>query len=204
MSCPVLYLILMIIIGGYILFLKAYLSLFKYTFAISAFTFGGGYVVIPMMRKYFVKNMQLITEEELLDIAAIAQSTPGAIAVNLAVLVGYRILGKKGAIISCIGTILPPLILLSVISNFYTSFRDNHAIVSILRGMEAGVAAIIINLVIEMTQGVFRNRNALLSLMIPISFFLSFFMQINVIFIIIGSTLVSFLQVYLAKRRLTK
>lgn len=191
----------MIIIGGCIVLLKSYFSLFKYTFAISAFTFGGGYVVIPMMRKYFVKNLQLITEEELLDIAAIAQSTPGAIAVNLAVLVGYRILGKKGAAISCMGTILPPFILLSLISYFYTFFRDNQTIASILRGMEAGVAAIIINLVIEMTQGVLRNRNALLSLMIPISFFLSFFLQINVIFIIIGSSLLSFLQIYLVKRR---
>lgn len=181
--------------------LKTYFSLFKYTFVISAFTFGGGYVVIPMMRKYFVSNMQLITEEELLDIAAIAQSTPGAIAVNIAVLVGYRILGKKGALISCIGTILPPLILLSVISNFYTIIRDNQIINSVLRGMEAGVAAIIINLVLEMTHAVFSNRNTLLSFMIPLSFILSFFLQINVIFIIIGSALISFFQVYTSKRR---
>lgn len=204
MYYPVLYLILMIINGGYILLLKTYLSLFKYTFAISAFTFGGGYVVIPMMRKYFVNNLQLITEQELLDMAAIAQSTPGAIAVNLAVLVGYRILGKKGALISCIGTILPPLLLLSVISYSYTSFRNNQAIASILRGMEAGVAAIIIHLVIEMTKGVLRNQNTMISTMIPISFFLSFFTQINVVFIIIGSSLLSFLQIYLVKRRVTK
>jgi chromate transporter len=183
------------------LLLKSYFSLFKYTFAISAFTFGGGYVVIPMMRKYFVNNLQLITEQELLDMAAIAQSTPGAIAVNLAVLVGYRILGKKGAIISCIGTILPPLLLLSVISYFYASFRGNQAIASILRGMEAGVAAVIIVLVIDMTQGILKNRNTLISLMIPISFFLSFFMQINVVFIILGSSFLCFFQVYLAKRR---
>ena len=85
------------------------------TFSISAFTFGGGYVVIPMMRKYFVNELELISEEELLDMAAIAQSTPGAIAVNTAVLVGYRISGLTGAIITCIGTVLPPLLILSVI-----------------------------------------------------------------------------------------
>lgn len=95
---------------------KRYGSLFKITFSISAFTFGGGYVVIPMMRKYFVTDLELFSEKELLDMAAIAQSTPGAIAVNIAVLIGYRIAGITGAVISCLGTILPPLLILSVIS----------------------------------------------------------------------------------------
>uniref|UniRef100_UPI0028ACE2D8 chromate transporter n=1 Tax=Sedimentibacter sp. TaxID=1960295 RepID=UPI0028ACE2D8 len=92
--------------------LKLYFSLFRITFSISAFTFGGGYVVIPMMRKYFVNDLALISEQELLDMAAIAQSTPGAIAVNIAVLAGYRIAGITGAIITCIGTVLPPLIII--------------------------------------------------------------------------------------------
>ncbi len=103
---------------------KLYLSLFRNTFYISAFTFGGGYIVIPMMRKYFVNDLELISEQELLDMAAIAQSTPGAIAVNIAVLIGYRISGITGAIITCIVTVLPPLLILSSISFFYKTFRD--------------------------------------------------------------------------------
>lgn len=82
---------------------KLYFSLFRITFNISAFTFGGGYIVIPMMRKYFVNDLKLISERELLDMAAIAQSTPGAIAVNIAVLVGYRISGITGAVIKADG-----------------------------------------------------------------------------------------------------
>lgn len=138
--------------------LKVYFLLFRFSFSISAFTFGGGYVVIPMMRKYFVDDLKMISEQELLDMAAIAQSTPGAIAVNIVVLVGYRISGLKGAIVTCIGTILPPLIILSVISFFYQSFRNNTIISSILKGMEAGVAATIVDLLIDMWQGVLKEK----------------------------------------------
>ena len=86
-------------------------QLFKATFLLSAFTFGGGYVVIPMMEKQYVEKHKWITHEELLDMAAVAQSSPGAIAVNLAVLAGYRIAGAPGAAVSCIASLLPPLIL---------------------------------------------------------------------------------------------
>jgi len=176
---------------------KIYFLLFKITFSISAFTFGGGYIVIPMMRKYFINDLNLISEQELLDMAAIAQSTPGAIAVNLAVLIGYRIAGIKGAIISCIGTVLPPLLILSIISYFYSAFRSNRVISSILKGMEAGVAATIVDLVIDMTQIIFKQKNWLLTLMVPVSFFASFFLNINVLIIIIFCSILSFAQPYI-------
>lgn len=180
--------------------LKLFFLIFRITFSISAFTFGGGYIVIPMMRKYFVNNLKLISEQELLDMAAIAQSTPGAIAVNLAVLVGYRIAGIQGAIISCVGTILPPLLILSIISSFYSAFRSNRLISSILKGMEAGVAAIIVDLVIDMTQEIFKKKNWLLTLMVPVSFFASFFLNINVLVIIIFCSILSFAQAYMRSR----
>ncbi|MBM6615018.1 chromate transporter [Desemzia sp. RIT804] len=165
--------------------LKVYFLLFRFSFSISAFTFGGGYVVIPMMRKYFVDDLKMISEQELLDMAAIAQSTPGAIAVNIAVLVGYRISGLKGAIVTCIGTIAPPIIILSIISFFYQSFRDNNIISSILKGMEAGVAATIVDLLIDMWQGVLKEKNLLLTLMAPFAFLANFIFNVNVLYIII-------------------
>lgn len=177
--------------------LKLYLSIFKFTFYISAFTFGGGYVVIPMMRKYFVKNLGLLTEEELLNIAAIAQSTPGAIAVNTSVLVGYRISGIGGAIVSCIGTILPPLFILSIISFFYTSFKNNRVISAALKGMEVGVAAIILDLTVDMTMNVVRSKKILLSALILISFVAHFIFNINILFIIIFSSILCILQTYI-------
>lgn len=180
---------------------KTYLLLFKISFSISAFTFGGGYIVIPMMRRYFVHGLELISEQELLDMAAIAQSTPGAIAVNIAVLVGYRISGISGAIITCIGTILPPLLILSVISFFYKSFRDNRVISAILKGMEAGVAATIVDILIDMWQGIIKEKNWLLTLMAPITFVASFIFNINVLVIIIFCSILCFVQTYIKSRQ---
>mgnify|MGYP001279735601 CR=1 FL=1 len=181
--------------------LKTHLMLLRITFSISAFTFGGGYVVIPMMRKYFVNDLELISEQELLDMAAIAQSTPGAIAVNLAVLVGYRISGIAGAIISCVGTILPPLLILSVISSFYKAFRDNKIISAILKGMEAGVAAAIIDILIDMWQGIRKEKNWLLTLLVPAAFIANFIFNINVAIIIITSSILCLAQGYFKKKR---
>lgn len=180
--------------------LKLYFSLFRIMFSISAFTFGGGYIVIPMMQKYFVDDLRLINEQELLDMAAISQSTPGAIAVNISVLVGYRIAGLMGAIICCIGTILPPLLILSVISSCYSVFRDNRVVSSILKGMEAGVAATIVDLVIDMSKGILVEKNLLLTLMVPASFFASFFLNVNVVLIIIFCSFLCFVQTYLKRR----
>ena len=181
--------------------LKIYFSLFKITFYISAFNFGGGYIVIPMMRKYFVNDLKLINEQELLDMAAIAQSTPGAIAVNIAVLVGYRISGITGAVITCIGTVLPPLLILSSISFFYKAFRDNRVISAILKGMEAGVAALIVDLIIDMGQGILKEKNWLLTLMAPIAFLASFIFNINVLVIIISCSILCFVQTYIKSRQ---
>lgn len=180
--------------------LKILFLLFKITFSISSFTFGGGYIVIPMMRRYFVNDLELITEQELLDIAAIAQSTPGAIAVNIAVLIGYRIAGITGAIISCIGTVIPPLLILSVISMFYKAFRDNRIISAILKGMEAGVAATIVDILIDMWQGITKERNWLLTLMVPAAFFANYIFNINVVFIIISCSILCFGQTYIRSK----
>ena len=174
--------------------------LFRFSFSISAFTFGGGYVVIPMMRKYFVKDLKLISEQELLEMAAIAQSTPGAIAVNIAVLVGYRISGLKGAVITCIGTILPPIMILSIISFFYQSFRDNNIISSLLKGMEAGVAATIVDLLIDMWQGVLKEKNLLLTLMAPFAFLANFVFNVNVLYIIIFCSVLCLAQSFIKNK----
>lgn len=181
--------------------LKIYFLLLRITFSISAFTFGGGYIAIPMMRKYFVNDLELISEQELLDMAAIAQSTPGAIAVNIAVLVGYRISGVTGAIISCIGTIFPPLLILSIISMFYEAFRDNSIISAVLKGMEAGVAAVIVDLVIDMSQGIFKQKDLLLTLMVPATFIASFIFNINVLLIIIFCSILCLAQAYVRSKR---
>lgn len=181
--------------------LKICLLLFRITFSVSAFTFGGGYIAIPMMRKNFVHKLKLISEQELLDMAAIAQSTPGAIAVNIAVLVGYRLAGITGAVISCVGTVLPPIVIISVVSMFYQAFRDSTIVSAILKGMEAGVAAVIVDLVIDMGQVILKEKNLLLTLMPFFVFIANFIFNINVLFIILISAILCVIQTYIESKQ---
>lgn len=105
---------------------RVLLQLFLATLFISAFTFGGGFVIITFMKRKFVDELDWIDQQEVLDLAALAQSSPGAIAVNAAILVGWRVAGFSGMLLAVLGTILPPLVVLSVISFFYTTFASNR------------------------------------------------------------------------------
>lgn len=165
--------------------LSFYCKLFFSTFCLSAFTFGGGYVIIPLMRKKFVEQYHWIEEEEMLDLTAIAQSSPGAIAVNASILIGYRLAGLLGALVTVIGTVLPPLIILSVISVAYTAFQNSLIVQLVLRAMQAGVAAVIADVVITMGWDVLKKK-----LWLPItimfgSFVAACFFDVNVILIIL-------------------
>ncbi|SDO06648.1 chromate transporter [Acetanaerobacterium elongatum] len=164
---------------------KFYLKLFLSTFAISAFTIGGGYVIVTLMKKKFVEQYHWITEEEMLDFTAIAQSSPGVIAVNASILVGYRLAGILGALVAITGTVLPPLILLSVITLFYEWVKDNEIIKAMLKGMQAGVGAVIAEVVINMTAGIFKQKKVYPIAVMLIAFTAAFFFNVSVILIII-------------------
>ena len=97
---------------------KVLLQIFISTLYLSAFTFGGGYVIVTLMKKKFVDQYHWIEEKEMLDLIAIAESAPGAIAVNGAVVVGYKLSGIAGALTAVVATILPPFAILSLISVF--------------------------------------------------------------------------------------
>ena len=130
------------------------IKLFISTFYLSAFTFGGGYVIVTLMKKKFVDEYHWIDENEMLDLIAIAQSAPGAIAVNGAIVVGYKLAGVFGAITAIIATILPPLVIISIIAVFYEQFHNNMLVSQILMGMQAAVGAIIVDVVYGMASSV--------------------------------------------------
>lgn len=163
---------------------KLYLKLFLSTFFLSAFTFGGGYVIVPLMRKKFVNEYKWIDEEEMLDLIAIAQSSPGAIAINSSIIIGYKICGVLGALLTMFGTILPPLIIISIISIFYLSFKVNPYINGALKGMQAGVAAVIVDVVIKMFFDVKKQNNILLILIMILAFIATYYVNIALIIII--------------------
>lgn len=165
--------------------IRMYLTLFLSTLQISAFTFGGGFVIIPMLRSKFVNSLHLIEDSEMLDLIAIAQSTPGAIAVNASLLIGYKIAGIRGALTTILGTVLPPLVILSVISKFYSLFSDNVIVGYVLRGMQAGVSAVIIDVVITMAQNVIKDKRIFPILIMVLAFAAAYLFNINVIYIVL-------------------
>lgn len=162
-----------------------YFKLFMSTFVLSAFTFGGGYVIVPLMRKKFVDRYDWIEEEEMLDLVAISQSCPGAIAVNASVLIGYRVGGVAGAVMTVLGTALPPLIVLSVISYFYEAFRSNIYVGYALRGMQAGVAAVIADVVYTMAKGIFKEKKVMPVVIMLAAFAAAYFFDVNVMLILL-------------------
>jgi len=159
--------------------------LFFYTFQLSAFTFGGGYVIVPLMKKQFVEQLGWIDEKEMFNFVAIAQSTPGAMAVNAATLLGYHLAGMRGALVAILGTILPPFILLSVISLFYAAFAANPIVKNVLRAMQAAVSAVILDVVIEMAGVTLKNKKLIPVFLMIGAFIASAFFEINVIYIIL-------------------
>lgn len=162
-----------------------YAQLFGETFRLSACTFGGGFVIIPLMRKRFVEELKWIEEDEMLDLTAIAQSSPGAIAVNASILVGYHVAGIPGALLTVLGTVLPPLIIISVISFFYTAFRDNAIVSMAMAGMLAGVAAVICDVVLTMLKGILKEKRLLPLIVLLTSFIATRLLGINIILIIL-------------------
>lgn len=163
---------------------------------ISAFTFGGGYVVIVMIRKYYVDHKHYFDEEELMKIAAIAQSSPGAISINMTALAGYQVAGISGLFVACLGAIMPPLFILSIISSIYNLIYDNAMISAILKGMEAGVAAMIVELVYDMYKIIVKEKCLLFTLLTPSVFILNYFFHVNVAVLLILSILLCVVKVW--------
>lgn len=176
---------------------KMLLQLFVSTFYISAFTFGGGYVIIPLMKKKFVDELHWIDDEEMLNMAAIAQSSPGAVAVNASILVGYRVAGVVGAAISILGTVLPPLIIISVISLFYTAFRTNAIVAAVLKGMQSGVAAVVADVVCNLGGKIVKDKDILSILVMILAFVANYILGVNVILIILACGVVGAMRTLL-------
>jgi len=181
-----------------------YRRLFASTFYLSAFTFGGGYVIIPLMKKKFVDDLQWIEEEEMLNLTAIAQSSPGAVAVNAAILLGYRVAGISGALVTILGTILPPFITLSIISIFYTAFRDNTVVNAVLKGMQAGVAAVIADVVMSLGSNVFKQKDIVSVIVMVGAFISTFFFGINVMYIILACGCIGAVKILIQMKKVQK
>ena len=180
------------------------LKLFTSMLTLSAFTFGGGFVIVSLMKKKFVEELGWLDEDEMLDITAIAQSSPGPIMVNAAVILGYRVAGLAGALAAAFASALPPLVIISIISVFYTQFRENRYIAIALQVMRAGVAAVIFDVVINLTKNVCRTRRALYIALMLVSFIATVFFGVSAMIIILSCLAIGLceaLVVYLRGRK---
>lgn len=163
----------------------SYIRLFLSMMSISAFTFGGGFVIIGMMQKKFCDEYHWVSKEEVLDMTAIAQSAPGALAVNSAVIFGYRIAGIKGALVSTLATVIPPIVIISVITLIYDVFSTNQTVQIALRVMRAGVAAIIADVVIDLAKGIVQTKDVINIILMVLAFVASWYFKVSSISIIL-------------------
>ncbi|MBP3470073.1 MAG: chromate transporter [Lachnospiraceae bacterium] len=159
-------------------------TLFKSMFMLSACTFGGGFVIVSLMKKKFVEELKWLEEDEMLDVTAITQSAPGPLPVNASVIIGYRMAGVIGSLTAILGTILPPMIIISVISVFYEQFRSNPYIAVALQVMRAGVAAVIFDVVINLAKNVLKTKRVLYIVMMFLAFIATYLLGVSAMIII--------------------
>jgi chromate transporter len=160
-------------------------TLFKSTFIISAFTVGGGFVIVPLLKTKYVDEYHWISDKDTLDLVAIAQSMPGVIAVNSAVILGYRMAGILGTIVALLATVLPPLITLTVISYCYDFFIQSEVIKMIMKGMQCGATALMLNVAIDLTRKQCKKKLLLPILIVIGTFVGNIVFNLNIMYLIL-------------------
>lgn len=179
-------------------------TLFRSTFVLSAFTIGGGYVIIPLLKKKFVEQLGWIEEDEMLDLIAIAQSSPGPIAVNASILIGYKLSGVPGAILTMLGTILPPMISLTIISYIYMVIKDNIIVKALFAGMSVGSAVVVVDAVLTLAFTILKKKQAFPIILMVVAFIATLLLHIHILIIILCCALLGIFSVLIQERRVKR
>lgn len=175
--------------------MKIILNLFITFFKIGAFTFGGGYAMIPIMEREIVENKKLIGDEEFTDMLALAQASPGPVAVNTSVFIGYKIRGLTGALSCLLGTVLPSFLIILIIAIFFNDFKNLAIVEEIFSGIRPAIAALILSsVVIMLKKG--DNLTKRISIAVIVAVLVSF-LDISPVIIIIAGALISLIMNYL-------
>lgn len=162
-----------------------YRALFCSTFLISAFTVGGGFVIIPLLKAKYVDEYGWLEDKETLDLVAIAQSLPGVVAVNAAILLGYRMAGIPGALTALFATILPPLITLSILAQAYEIFIQSPIARLLLKGMQCGATALIVNVAVDLVRKQCKKRLAIPLVILVGTFVANFYFDVNLMLLVV-------------------
>ncbi len=174
-------------------------TLFWTFFKIGAFTFGGGYAMIPLIQAEVVDRKKWISEKDILDVVAIAESTPGPIAINSATFVGYKTAGFWGSFCATFGVVLPSFVIISVISLILNEFSSFKPLKYAFFGIRAGVLALVLRAFINMYKQCPKSVVAYILMAAALLFAL--FTKINVIFVIIGCAVIGLVTYEIARRR---
>ena len=177
---------------------KKYWELFIIFFKLGAFTFGGGYAMIPLIRNEIVDKRQWLKDEEFIDTLAIAQSIPGPLALNTALFVGNKRLGFKGSLFSGLGVILPSFIVILLIAIIFVQFKDNAVVEKVFKGIRPAVVALIAAPLINLGKAAKVNwKNSWIPIVVALSVWL---LGVSPIYIVIGSIALGILHLVFIKR----
>lgn len=160
------------------------LSLFYSFFKIGLFTFGGGYAMIPLVQREVVRKGWIL-EDQFLELLTLAQSAPGPLALNTAVFVGYRVKGYRGVALSVFGIILPSFVIILIIAIYLHSFRDNHVVAAVFKGIRPAVVALMLAPVFGFSKGLGWKRGVLA----VVAAFLVWYFSISPVYLIIFGAL---------------
>ena len=180
--------------------MKKLWQIFVTFFKIGAFTFGGGYAMIPLIQREAVDHRKWVTEDDILDIVAIAESTPGPIAINSATFVGYRTAGVLGSAAATFGVVLPSFVIILALSFVLQQFQEVRAVQYAFRGIQAGVLALLFKALWTMYKKAPKGWAAYV--VMAGSFVATAVLNINVLFVIIGCAVFGLVTAMLAERRM--
>lgn len=163
--------------------MKKLLKLFWIFFKIGAFTFGGGYAMIPLIEREMVEKQKWISGDEIIDIFAVAESVPGAIAINTSTFIGYKVAGFWGAIVAMFGVALPSFLIITIIAAVFSQFQDLPLVKAAFEGIRAAVVALITVSGIKIAKSAIKNKIAMLITLV--AFVLLVFVDVHAIVLII-------------------
>ena len=179
--------------------MKRLWQIFVTFFKIGAFTFGGGYAMIPLIQREAVENRKWVTDEDILDIVAIAESTPGPIAINSATFVGYRAAGVLGSACATLGVVLPSFLIILPLSFVLQAFSNLELVQYAFQGIQAGVLALLFKALWTMYK---KSPEGWVSYVVMAgSFVVTAFLPVNVIFVIIGCAVFGLVTSLIMERR---
>lgn len=179
--------------------MKKYIDLFLVFAKIGVMTFGGGYAMLPMLERELIDNRGWTTNEELMDYFAVAQCTPGVIAVNTATFIGYKLYGNLGGIVATLGVVSPSLVIITTIAGVLTNFADIPAVKHAFAGVRVCVCVLIFNAVLKLWKGAVKDVWGLVIFLVILA--LSVFTKLSPIIYVLAAAVAGLLIKNLGAKR---